>query len=65
MAYEDPAHRNDREKKVRFTADDYAVIAWWARQLKKQPAVLIRELVLERIAEIAVSTATRGEGRAA
>jgi hypothetical protein len=65
MAYEDPAHRNDCEKKVRFTAADYAVIVWWARQLKKQPAVLIRELVLERMAEIAVSTERSGEGRAA
>ncbi len=64
MAYKNPAHRNDREKKVRFTVADYAVIEWWAERYHLQPAELIRMLTLKGL-EAIVSEKDKEQGRAA
>lgn len=66
MSYKNPAHRNDREKKTRFTEADYAVVSWWASQLGLTASALIRQLTLEGLARLAVESehAGRTEGRA-
>lgn len=57
-----PESRHDHEVKARFTAADHGVMVWWADQLGKAPAELVRDCVLERLRQLAVSKRKRTRG---
>lgn len=50
MAYEDPSHLRNKVIKVRLNEDELELVAVLARLNKRQPAVLLRDLVLEGLA---------------
>ncbi len=50
MSYEDPTHLRNKVIKVRLNEDERELVAVLARLNKRQPAVLLRDLVLEGLA---------------
>jgi len=56
MSYEDPTHLRNKVIKVRLNDDERELVAILARLNKRQPAVLLRDLVLQGLAMFEQST---------
>ena len=50
MSYDDPTHLRNKVIKVRLNDDERQLVAVLARLNKRQPAVLLRDLVLQGLA---------------
>jgi hypothetical protein len=59
MSYEDPTHLRNKVIKVRLNDDERELVAVLARLNKRQPAVLLRDLVLQGLAMFEQSTETK------
>jgi|APAra7269096870_1048528.scaffolds.fasta_scaffold36900_3 hypothetical protein len=59
MSYEDPTHLRNKVIKVRLNDDERELVAVLARLNKRQPAVLLRDLVLQGLAMFEQSNETK------
>ncbi|MET3654055.1 hypothetical protein [Dyella japonica] len=59
MSYEDPTHLRNKVIKVRLNDDERELVAVLARMNKRQPAVLLRDLVLQGLAMFEQSNETK------
>lgn len=59
MSYEDPTHLRNKVIKVRLNDDERELVAVLARLNKRQPAVLLRDLVLQGLAMFEQNTETK------